>query len=110
MFSILYNNNYIVLNRTCNLNLQALGSVILGKKSNKTAVWVLKNFLIYGLAFVIFYCIGWGLGIIPQPLKDAIQWFADNFGIIAFLLCFTLGAIIIFKILSHLKVKQNING
>lgn len=42
------------------------------------------------LAFVIFYIIGDSLHIIPQSVKDLIDWGASNFELVVFLICFVL--------------------
>ncbi len=52
------------------------------------------------MAFVLFYLIGWGFGILPQPLVDGVTWLANNFTTIAVMFCFAIGAIVTIKVLS----------
>jgi fatty acid desaturase len=74
----------------------------MGNKSanQKAFTWVFKHALIYGLVFFIFYCIGWGFGILPQPLVDGVNWLASNFQTLAIIFCFTIGGVVALKILS----------
>jgi len=70
---------------------------------SKVSSWVAKQLLVYGSAFVIFYFIGFGFGIIPQPLKDGLAWTGENFTIIVFLICFSIGAFVVLKFLNYSK-------
>jgi hypothetical protein len=56
--------------------------------------WIVEKIVVYGLVFTFFYIIGQSLGIVPQPLKDFINWFASNFPLIAIMvtvmiICYT---------------------
>jgi hypothetical protein len=73
---------------------------------NKTIIWIIKKAILYGGLFAVFYVIGWGLNIVPQPLKDMVNWFANNLSLLAFCFCFTLGAYVAIKFLGNRRGKQ----
>jgi phage shock protein PspC (stress-responsive transcriptional regulator) len=54
-------------------------------------------------AFIAFYMVGLGLGIVPQYAKDTVQWGADNFLLIVFFVCFIIAAYLVNKHLSPKK-------
>jgi hypothetical protein len=49
--------------------------------------WIVEKVVVYGLVLGIFYIIGQSLGIVPQPLKDFVSWFSENFVFIALTVC-----------------------
>ena len=62
--------------------------------------WLLNKGLFYIFIFAIFYIIGSVLGIIPEPLKKIVEWIANNFLLISILAMFTMGFVILLKLLS----------
>ena len=48
--------------------------------------WLLNKGLFYVFIFAVFYIVGSMLGIIPEPLKKIVEWIANNFLLISFLL------------------------
>lgn len=66
----------------------------------KTKSFVIGRILLYAGVGLIFYIIGFSLGLVPKPVTDGIKWTADNFTLLAFLFCFTVGAIVVLKVLG----------
>jgi hypothetical protein len=72
----------------------------------KTRNWVAERLLLYGGVGVVFYIIGDALNVIPRSVKDGVSWTAANFGLLAFLFCFTIGTYVILKIYGNQKEKK----
>ena len=64
---------------------------------------ILSKLIWIVLAFVVFFFIGDGMGIIPQSVKSSISWLGENFTALALLTCFLTVAFLINKGLSRKK-------
>lgn len=40
------------------------------------------------LAFIVLYLVASAFNLVPQNMKNTVNWGASNFGLIVFLLCF----------------------
>jgi len=65
-------------------------------------IWssVISKLALMGVVFVFFYIIGDALHVIPQSVKDGVSWLGNNFTLIAFLFCFTIGSYIALRIIQ----------
>ncbi len=63
--------------------------------------WVLQKIALWGACLSICMIVGFGLGLVPKPIVDAIGWTAANFVLLAFLFCFSIGAYVALKIIGR---------
>jgi hypothetical protein len=62
--------------------------------------------MIYAGAFFVFLCVGWGLGWIPQPVKDTAAWFGAHIDSLIYLAVFATCAYIVILYLNGKKGKS----
>jgi len=62
--------------------------------------WLLEKCVLYGFIFAVFYLVGSFFGIIPQPLKDFVNWFASNFWLIVVMVTVLAVCYTVLKLIS----------
>ena len=65
--------------------------------------WVLKKLVWTVLAFVAVYLTASAFGLLPDSMKQTVDWFGNNFETIAFAGCFVIGCYTILKFLNRRK-------
>jgi hypothetical protein len=82
-----------------------------GRKSLSSKAWssLVGKFALLGGACLLFYLVGYGFGLVPQPLKDLVNWIADNATLLAFAFCFTVGSYVFLRVYTH-KSKSDYGG
>ena len=70
-------------------------------------IWssVISKLALIGLVSLLFWVIGDSFHLIPQSLKDLVGWFANNFTLIAFSLCFMVGAYVCLRIIQTQRAR-----
>ena len=63
----------------------------------------LEKGLFTAFFFAVFYLIGEVWGITPQPIKDCVKWFSDNFYILAMVLV----AVLFFYTINRVSKRES---
>jgi hypothetical protein len=57
------------------------------------------------LGFIVLYLAAATFNLVPQSMKDTVNWFGSNFELIVFLLCFSMGFLILWRMTGPKKSK-----
>ena len=59
------------------------------------------------LSFIVLYLVASAFNLVPQSMKNTVNWGASNFGLIVFFLCFSM---VFFLIIRFTKRSKKSNG
>lgn len=67
--------------------------------------WILKKAVFTVAIFILFYMLGYALNIVPESItnfvNDTIAFVKDNFGLLAFIFCFSLSCWVVVKLATR---------
>ena len=67
--------------------------------------WILRKILFTVVTFVLFYILGCALNIVPESITNCVDgataFLKDNFGLLAFVFCFSLSCWVVVKLATR---------